>query len=317
MAAAGGEGPSTPGRVAVLGGSGLVGTALLRVLCDRDAHVVSVDLRPAAVEDVESVLADIREDGWEDCLAGCELLVNLVGTGDHLRSMELPFDDLECNCTTALAALRAARVAGIRDVCYASTRQVYGRIRTLPVDEDHPLVPLDVNGVHRRAAEEYHRVYARSHDLRYSIVRLTNVYGPDLVRGESPMFLARWLSQAARGEPFDVWGGDQTRDLLYADDAARALLAAATACSPDGPIFNCGGGEGLRLADLAAHLGRFGLPYRIIPYPGDRAPIEIGGFIADDRRLRAATGWHPEVDLDEGLRTTLTAYGLATATRGG
>ena len=116
------------------------------------------------------------------------------------------------------------------------------------------------------------------------------------------------------GEAFEVWGGEQLRDMAYLDDVVDAFLRAAQqAHRPEvgGRIFNIGGSPPLSLRDLAERLiaanggkGR----YEVKEFPADRAPIDIGSFAADDRAFRAATGWWPRVELEDGLRRSLDWY---------
>jgi nucleoside-diphosphate-sugar epimerase len=301
----------------------LLGSVVVAELTGAGIPVVSVDRAPRRSRDrreagVTEVVADVRQTDWWSSIAGCDVVVNLIGTGDHRGSQEQPEQDLIDNCATALAALEAVRAIGATRVWYASTRQVYGVAGSLPVDESHPPSPIDVNGVHRFAAESYHAVYARTCELAFGILRFTNLYGPSM-RPDAPMFLARWLAQARRGEPFEVWGGTQVRDLLHVDDAARALIAALPHCSPAGTVLNCGGAEATTLLDLAARLGKLGLKHRVIPYPPDRAALEIGDFTSDSSRLTRMTGWRPTVRLDDGLREAVQAAGLlrAPSTSGG
>ena len=194
-----------------------------------------------------------------------------------------------------------------------STRQVYGRPRALPVDETHPVDPPDCNGVAKLAAEGYAMVYARVHGMPATILRLSNCYGPRMrIRDARQTFLGVWIRAVLRNEPFEVWGGDQLRDLAYADDAVAAMRAVASvrAEAVAGHVFNVGGSPPISLHALAemvvaaAGSGR----YRIVPFPADRKPIDIGSYVADDRALRVATGWMPRVGLESGLATTLAYF---------
>ena len=89
------------------------------------------------------------------------------------------------------------------------------------------------------------------------------------------------------------------------------LLAAATDDS-NGQIYNLGSDETINFRDLAelcveVNAAR-AASYRIIPYPPDRKPIDIGDYYADYRRIRGKLGWRPQVSLREGLTRTLEYY---------
>jgi nucleoside-diphosphate-sugar epimerase len=193
-------------------------------------------------------------------------------------------------------------------VVFASTRQLYGRPQYLPVDEKHPLAPVDPNGVNKAAGEGFHLVYGRVYGLRTSVLRLTNTYGPRMrVKDDRQTFLGTWLRLAVEGEELLVFGdGTQKRDFTYVDDAVEAFLLAGSLDEADGEIFNVGGPEPpISLLDLAELVGA---PYRLVPFPEERKPIDIGDYYADDRKLRERLGWEPKVGLREGIARSLEYY---------
>ena len=97
---------------------------------------------------------------------------------------------------------------------HASTRQFYGRPQHLPVDELHPVQPPDANGVSKWAGEQYWLLEQRVLGRPVVSLRLTNCYGPRLrIRDARQTFLGIWIRRVLEGEPFEVWGGEQLRDL--------------------------------------------------------------------------------------------------------
>ncbi len=123
-------------------------------------------------------------------------------------------------------------------------------------------------------------------------------------------FLGIWLRRLIEGEPFEVWGGEQRRDLLYVDDAADAFLYAAITPAAEGMALNVGGDEPCSLAALAAAViaANDGGKYEIREFPPERKRIDIGDFLTDDRRFRALSGWCPQIRLADGLRRSLDYY---------
>ena len=142
--------------------------------------------------------------------------------------MSAPEHDLAVNCTAQLRLLELCReVAPEITIVHAGTRQIYGRPRYLPVDEEHPLRPPDVNGVNKMAGEAYHLMFHDAYGIDTRSLRLTNVYGPGMrIKDARQNFLGIWLRRALEGEGFEVWGGEQRREMLYVDDAAEAFLRA-------------------------------------------------------------------------------------------
>ncbi|HET7883533.1 MAG TPA: NAD-dependent epimerase/dehydratase family protein, partial [Acetobacteraceae bacterium] len=194
-------------------------------------------------------------------------------------------------------------------VVHASTRQFYGRVQRLPVDENQPVAPPDANGVSKFAGEQYWMLEHRVRGRPVVSLRLTNCYGPRLrIRDARQTFLGIWIRCVLEGRPFEVWGGDQLRDLTYVDDVTEAFLRAADTPACYGRIFNLGGPPPASLHDIAELLVRLAGPpahYTTREFPADRVRIDIGSYHADDRAFRAASGWEPRVSLEEGIRRSL------------
>ncbi|MGH7944911.1 MAG: NAD-dependent epimerase/dehydratase family protein, partial [Opitutaceae bacterium] len=178
-------------RVLVTGGLGFIGSNLARALVELGARVSIVDsLIPeyggnrrnlAGITSKVTVhVADVRD--WPRLprlVRGQDYLFNLAGQTSHMDSMTDPQTDLDINCRAQLAILEACRLhnPGIR-IVFASTRQIYGRPDYLPVDEKHPLRPVDVNGINKIAGESFHLLYSRVYGLAATALRLTNTIGP-------------------------------------------------------------------------------------------------------------------------------------------
>jgi UDP-glucose 4-epimerase len=111
-------------------------------------------------------------------------------------------------------------------------------------------------------------------------------------------------------EAFEVWGGEQRRELLYVDDAAEAFLTAAITPDTAGLALNVGGETPYTLLALAEALirGNGGGEFEQREFPAERKKIDIGDFVTDDGRFRELTGWAPTVNLDEGLSRSLDYY---------
>ncbi len=310
--------------VLITGGLGFIGSNLAFALVDAGCDVTLVDAlvsghggNPANVEgldEVQVVRADLRDsDRLAPLVERAELLFNLAGQTSHLDSMEDPFGDLELNCGAQLALLETCRRRNPdARIVFAGTRQVYGRPRALPVSEEHPVEPVDVNGIHKLAAEWYHLLYGRLYGPTVSVLRLTNTYGPRMrVRDARQTFLGIWIKQLLTGERVQIYGdGSQRRDFTYVDDAVRALCLAVVDDAVAGEILNVGSREPVSLLELAERLVVLngGGAYDLVPFPPDRLAIDIGDYFADSSKLEQRLGWSPEVELDDGLRRTLEYF---------
>jgi UDP-glucose 4-epimerase len=325
MSAADLAAPFAGTRVLVTGGLGFIGSNLARELVAGGADVVLVDsLVPeygGSRENIKGIegsvhvnVSDVRDEfSLKQLVRDRDVIFNLAGQTSHLDSMSDPYTDLEINCRAQLSILEACRENNpTARVVFASTRQIYGRPEYLPVDERHPLRPVDVNGINKTAGEWYHLVYGDVYGIPVCVLRLTNTYGPRMrVRDARQTFLGYWLRQILLGEELLVFGdGSQKRDFNYVDDAVRALLLAAARDEAVGEIYNLGDGEVLSLLELAELLVEVNGSgsYRIVPFPDDRKAIDIGDYYSDFGKIRRELGWEPKVRVEDGLRRSLEFY---------
>ncbi|MEL7637903.1 MAG: NAD-dependent epimerase/dehydratase family protein, partial [Anaerolineaceae bacterium] len=229
-------------RVLITGGLGFIGSNLAIKLVELGAIVTLVDsLIPTYggnlwnVEPIKDKvrinISDVRDPfAMKYLVSGQDFLFNLAGQTSHIDSMQDPATDLAINVQAQLHILEACRHHNPEvKIVFASTRQVYGRPQQIPVKEDHPLSPVDINGVHKLAAEQYHRLFNNIYGVRAVILRLTNTYGPRMrVVDARQTFLGIWIRRLLEGEPILIYGdGKQLRDYNYVDDVVDALLIAA------------------------------------------------------------------------------------------
>lgn len=308
----------------ITGGLGFIGSTLARELVAAGARVTLLDsMIPEQggnrfnIIDIEDRVSVRTEDlrnraALPEIVAGQDFIFNLAGQTSHLDSMEQPNTDLAINCAAQLSLLEACRRHHpATRIIFASTRQIYGRPSKLPVDESHPLHPVDINGIHKLAAESYHLLYHRVYGVRSISLRLTNTIGPRMrVRDARQTFLGVWIRQLLEGRPIEVWGGAQLRDFTDVDDAVEALLLAASHDAAPGEVFNLGGNRVLNLRELAALLVELhgSGEYRVHEFPPDRQRIDIGDYHADFSRIRTLLGWEPRIPLRATLERTLAYY---------
>ena len=248
-----------------------------------------------------------------DAAAHAEVIFNLAGQVSHVDSMADPTFDLEVNTRNHIALLETLRAENpSARVVFTSTRQLFGRPRYLPVDEDHPVAPVDVNGITKYATEQLHLLYGETYGLTATVVRLTNVYGPrQRLRDDFQGFLPIFVRRALLGEPVLVFGdGAQQRDCLYVDDVVDCLLRAALAPDAPGQVFNVGNDEHLALRDLAQMIvdaaGSGSVEF--VPWPPDRDAIDIGSYFGDSSKAKRLLGWVPDTDFVDGIRRTIAFY---------
>jgi len=312
-------------RVVVTGGLGFIGSNLVLRLAELGARVTAVDscvqgcgsnifnVAPAGAK-VEVLKADIGEpECLTEVLRGVPIIFNLAGEISHIHSMLYPERDLELNTLAQMRFLEACiRMTPGARVVYAGTRQIYGAPQYLPVDELHPVNPVDFNGVHKYAATMYHLMFSRSGDLDAAVLRLTNVYGPRMALDVPCQgFLSTYVRRTLTGSRLQIFGdGTQFRDPVYVDDAVEAMLLAGDARRLASREYNVGGPDALTLTEIAnvctAAGGMEAPQYR--EFPPERKQIDIGSYHTDSTRLREELGWQPRIRFAEGIARTVDYF---------
>jgi len=307
----------TPRAVLVWGARGFIGSHLVpRLLaegCDvtvvsraafRDAECVWRDrvrwLQVDADADRPQFDALVRAIGEVDCI------FSLAGASGAVRSNRAPMASLDGTCRIQLQLLDACRRAGTRPhVVFASSRLVYGRTGPGAVTEDHPTAPDSMYAAHKLCVEHYHRIGAAGGDLTYTILRISNPFGPDPESADKPYgVINTMIARALAGEAITVFGdGHQRRDYLYVPDLVDALWLAATVESARNTIVNIGRGEGISFLDAASRIRELtgAPPLEFTPWPREFEIVETGDYVADISRARRLLGYIPQFDFEQGL----------------
>ncbi len=310
--------------VLVTGGLGFIGSNLAAALVRHGAKVTLVDsmlpdyggnlanIRSIA-DKVHVNFADIRGHGMQYLVQNQDVIFNLAGQVSHIDSVNNPEADLAINCQAQLHILEAVRHHNPdATVVYASTRQIYGKPQYLPVDEAHPVVPSDINGINKAAGESYHTLYHVIHGLKTVSLRLTNTYGPhQLVRHNRQGFIGWFTKLVVEGKEIQIYGdGAQCRDLTFVSDVVQAFLLAGSNPKAIGQVYNLAHPEPISLRNLVEMMidvaGQGS--YKLIPWPADKKKIDIGDYYGSSAKIERELGWVPTVSIREGLTKSIAFY---------
>ena len=304
-----------PMKVLVTGGAGFIGSHVVDRLLQQ-GHEVRVidDLSTGRRELVNRAArfkrADIRSrrlprllDQWKP-----DAIVHAAAQASVSRSLTDPDFDASVNISGTLGLVRAAGAAGVRTFLYISTGgAAYGDTAVVPTPEEHPVVPSSPYGVSKTAGERYVECYGPLLDMRTLVLRLANIYGPrQNPHGEAGV-VAIFADRLLRGEACLINGdGEQTRDFVYVEDVADAVLRGLEHTDATG-VANIGTGIETTINSIYARLARAAG----VPRPAEHGPAKPGeqrrSALAAGRAARVL-GWTPATALDEELERTLSSF---------
>lgn len=296
-------------KVLVTGGAGFIGSNLVGLLLD-DGHEVAVldnlssgyrenldDLQGAA----RFIEGDIRDEAaLAKAIRGVEVVFHLAASVGNRRSIAHPVEDSETNVIGTLRVLEAARKEGVRKIVASSSAGIYGELKTLPIDESHPLEPLTPYAASKLCMEKQCLAYGHLYGVEVACLRYFNVYGRhqrfDAYGNVIPIFAFSMLA----GDPITIFGdGEQTRDFVDVRDVALANIRAAMTAGATG-AFNIAGGTQISINDLVSALEEVsGIEAQVRhgpPRPGD-----VLHSRAEIAAARAAFGYEPAVEIRRGL----------------
>ena len=301
-------------KVTIIGGGGFIGINLCEALVSR-GHTVRVFDQPRArhtfplaiVQQVEWIEGDfLNTKEVNQALHDCEVLFHLVSTTKPKSSNENPAYDIETNILGSVRMMEAAKMAGVRKIIFISSGgTVYGIPKEIPIPETHQNYPICAYGIGKLAIEKYLALFHYHDRLDYTIIRMSNPYGPYQQPNSDQGAIAVFLYTALKGEAIEIWGdGSVTRDFIYISDAVDALVKVLDYQGSE-HIFNIGSGKGHSLTDIINSISNvLGNPVKCNYIQG--RTIDVPTNVLDISRIRNEVGWEPKTHLLDGLNNTIT-----------
>ncbi len=308
-------------RIVVTGGAGFVGSHVVPLLLERDNEVVVLDNftigKKENLAGVESnprltlIRGDVtNERDVERAFEGANIVVHLAVI-DLRYSIKDPILTNRVITAGTINCLNAALKNNAELFLNVSSAEVYGDAIYFPVDEDHIYQPTNPYAAAKVAQDMYVYSYGRTYDLPWTTLRYFSLYGPnshwESYRGE---VIPKMIVRAMNTQPLVIFGdGAQTRDFVFIEDAARALIAIGERKSCLGKCVQfCTGRETSiqRIAEIICY--NFGYePSEMIRKESWR-PADIMRMSGISGKCRDMLGLSSSVDIEEGIHRTVQWY---------
>jgi UDP-glucose 4-epimerase len=300
-------------RALVTGGAGFIGSHVAERLAESGCETLVVDDlsagKPENVpEGVELRELDIRSPELARVVAdfGPAAIFHLAAQASVTASVRDPEHDLDVNVRGTINVLEAAREVGAPTIFASTGGALYGDDVPLPTPEETRAQPGSPYGASKLAGEGYITTWSRLHALPNVVLRLGNVYGPRQEQhGEAGVVAIFSSCLLEDRRPTVFGGGAPTRDYVFVGDVADAFLRAAE--SGRGGTYNVGTGVATsvtRLLELLQQIAGTSVEAEHAPL----RPGELRASALDSTRIRDALAWGPQVELEDGLRTTFRSF---------
>jgi UDP-glucose 4-epimerase len=296
-------------RVCVTGGAGFIGSWVTRTLLAENHDVTVIDnfskgFRELVPEGARLIEGDLRDARLAEWLRGHDAVIHMAAYIEVARSVEEPLDFAENNIVNSVRLLDAMHRADVGKIVFSSSATVYGIPQRLPIREDDPLgIQSNPYGASKVSTEAFVATYNQLYGMDALILRYFNPYGPNELHEPETHAVPNFIKSILAKQPVPLyWKGEIIRDMFYVEDLARAHTAVLGLKGLN--YFNVGSETGTKMIDLVR---------TIMDIAGYEVPIEdlgeragdIAANFASSEKIAAATGWHAQVGIREGLERTV------------
>lgn len=293
-------------KIIVLGGAGFIGVNLCVELFKKGHDVISIDLpfkKEYFMKNVKGVIEFIPGDFLKlqnsiDLFCDVDVVYHLISTTIPENSSNNLIYDLNTNVISSLRLLDICMKTSIKKIIFISSGgAVYGIPKYLPIDEEHQTNPLNSYGIGKLTIEKYIKYYKHMHNINYTILRVSNPYGPFQKPGLQGL-ISVLLDKAIKNKPIDVWGdGSAIRDYIYIEDLITAMTKALTV---NNATLNIGTGKGYSILDIIKLTSIITNHEYAINYKNQRR-IDVPTNILSIQKAKKLLDWSPATDIFDGI----------------
>ena len=318
-------------KIIISGGTGFIGTNLCLFLLKKKEikNIVLIDnfktsnkdnLKTIKINDSKKIVKFIKSSILDSKLISriskiskhFDIFFHLAAQSSGENSFYEPVYDIETNILGTDNTLNISKEMRIKHYIYSSTMSVYGNIKSRnSIKETYNTNPKSIYGLSKLISEKNINLFCKSNNLKYTIFRLFNVYGPhqDLKNLKQGM-LSIYLSYLLNNKKLVIKGSqDRTRDFIYVEDLCEAFWLVVKK-KPSNEVYNLGTSESTSVKNLLNYMFKNldinQKNYKIINLKS--TPGDVIGFRANINRLKNFINWQPKTNIKEGLKKTIFSY---------
>jgi len=289
--------------ITIIGGSGFIGQNITRML--KEKHRIKIlDVKKSPITNVDFMTGDINEiNSINKATKNSDIVIHLAAALGVINTEKNPIHTLDTNIYGTRNVLESCKKNNVRKIIFSSSSEVYGEPKKIPISENDDVIPITNYGVSKLAAEEYIKAYSREHGIRYTILRLFNVYGNG--QGNS-WVIPEFINKALKNHKILIHGdGSQVRAFCHVSDVARAFQSALR--KGDSEIINVGNNlEPINIKSLAKKiisLSNSKSHIDFIPFEkSKRNRTEIMTRIPQISKAKKILSYEPKTSLEQGLK---------------
>ena len=308
--------------ILILGAAGFIGSNLTKKFIKSGYKVIAVDgfLKHTGgnKKNIDAFIGEIDffdkriecMDNLVELVKSVDIIVDCMAWTSHHSALDNPFYDLDLNARSHLSLLAQIPKSLTQKFIYLGSRGQYGNPNTNLIDEDTPMAPSDIQGIHKLASESYYRVYANLKDMNVISLRFPNCYGRHQpTMGTDIGLIGGFIKNSLAGNIIEIYGKNRKRNILYVDDLVNIILKLSQKEFKGFNTYNISGVEVL-LGDLAEKItsivGKGSVLKKEMPY--DIQVIDIGSAKFSDNKLKKYLGDIPLTKLGDSLSNTVNYF---------
>lgn len=302
-------------KIVITGGMGFVGSNLIEHLNSKKNQIIVIDNFSTNVNNncngFELINLDLTDKNLLEKInfQSADIFIHLAGPSSGPASSKDPKGTIDMSNRGIFNVLELCEKLSVKRLLFASSMAVYGNPIESPVNEETVCNPISYYSIAKLSAENIIKVFCKTSNLEYSILRFFNIYGPgqDLNRMDQGI-VSIYLSMLLNQQPFIIKGRlDRVRDLIHIDDIVLSILKIIDSPAAANQIINICNGKKISIQRLAETLINHFDDYQyedIIEEEG--SPDDIQKIYGSNNKLLNEIGYKPKYDIDSGIDNFVT-----------